>query len=32
VRRRRLFTNWLWLFIVLSLTGIVVWGWVYDFK
>jgi len=27
-----LFTNWLWAFIVLALTGIVVWGWVYDFS
>jgi hypothetical protein len=32
VRGRDLFSNWVWLFIVLGLTGIVVWGWVYDFS
>jgi hypothetical protein len=32
VRGRYLFANWLWLFLVLALTGIVVWGWVYDFS
>jgi hypothetical protein len=31
VRGRYLLSNWLWLFIVLTLTGIVVWGWVFDF-
>jgi len=31
VRGRYLLSNWLWLFIVLALTGIVVWGWAFDF-
>jgi len=31
VRGRYLLSNWLWLFIVLSLTGVVVWGWAFDF-
>jgi hypothetical protein len=26
-----LYSNWLWLFIVLALTGVVVWGWAFDF-
>jgi hypothetical protein len=31
LRGRHLFTNWLWAFIVLALTGLVVWGWAFDF-
>jgi hypothetical protein len=31
VRARHLVSNWLWAFIVLALTGIVVWGWAFDF-
>jgi len=31
VRGRYLLSNWLWLFMVLALTGIVVWGWAFDF-
>jgi hypothetical protein len=31
VRARHLASNWLWAFIVLALTGVVVWGWVFDF-
>jgi hypothetical protein len=31
VRGRDLVSNWLWLFLVLALTGIVVWGWAFDF-
>jgi hypothetical protein len=31
VRGRDLLSNWVWLFIVLALTGIVVWGWAFDF-
>jgi hypothetical protein len=31
VRARYVVSNWLWLFVVLGLTGVVVWGWVYDF-
>jgi hypothetical protein len=23
--------NWLWVLIVLALTGVVVWGWAFDF-
>jgi hypothetical protein len=32
VRGRYLLSNWLWLSIVLALTGIVVWGWAFDFS
>jgi hypothetical protein len=32
VQGRALFSNWLWLALVLVLTGVVVWGWVYDFR
>jgi hypothetical protein len=32
VRGRELLSNWVWLAIVLVLTGVVVWGWVYDFS
>jgi len=31
LRGRYLFSNWLWGLIVLALTGIVVWGWAFDF-
>jgi hypothetical protein len=31
VRGRSLASNWLWAIIFLGLTGIVVWGWVFDF-
>jgi hypothetical protein len=31
VRGRSLAANWLWAFIFLALTGIVVWGWAFDF-
>jgi hypothetical protein len=23
--------NWLWLLVVVALTGVVVWGWAFDF-
>jgi hypothetical protein len=32
VRALNLVSNWVWLLLVLALTGIVVWGWVYDFS
>jgi hypothetical protein len=32
VRGLHLVSNWVWLLVVLALTGIVVWGWVYDFS
>jgi hypothetical protein len=31
LRGRYLLSNWLWAFIVLALTGVVVWGWAFDF-
>jgi len=31
VRGRYLASNWLWVSIFLALTGVVVWGWVFDF-
>jgi len=31
VRGPHLFSNWLWLLIVLALIGVVVWGWAFDF-
>jgi hypothetical protein len=31
LRGLSLYSNWLWLFIVLALTGVVVWGWAFDF-
>jgi hypothetical protein len=31
VRGRYVVSNWLWAFIFLALTGIVVWGWAFDF-
>jgi hypothetical protein len=24
-------SNWVWLVVVLALTGVVVWGWAFDF-
>jgi hypothetical protein len=27
----RIASNWIWLLIFLALTGVVVWGWVWDF-
>jgi hypothetical protein len=32
VRGRYVVSNWLWFFIVAALTGIVVWGWAFDFS
>ena len=32
MRALNLVSNWVWLLLVLALTGIVVWGWVYDFS
>jgi hypothetical protein len=29
--RSVLASNWLWFVLVLALTGVVVWGWVFDF-
>jgi hypothetical protein len=26
-----LVSNWVWAFVFLALTGIVVWGWAFDF-
>jgi hypothetical protein len=31
VRDRYLASNWVWAFLFLALTGIVVWGWAFDF-
>jgi hypothetical protein len=31
LRGRYLYSNWLWALIVLGLTGVVVWGWAFDF-
>jgi len=31
VRGRYLASNWVWAFIFLGLTAIVVWGWAFDF-
>jgi hypothetical protein len=31
MRGRYLYSNWLWAFIVLGLTAVVVWGWAFDF-
>jgi hypothetical protein len=25
-------SNWVWAFVFLALTGIVVWGWAFDFS
>jgi hypothetical protein len=31
VRARFLASNWLWGLVFLALTGVVVWGWAFDF-
>jgi hypothetical protein len=31
LRGIRLYSNWLWLFIVAALTAVAVWGWAYNF-
>jgi len=31
-RRRYIFSNWLWVLIVLALIGVVIWGWAFDFS
>jgi hypothetical protein len=31
LRRRYLFSNWLWALFVLALIGVVIWGWAWDF-
>ena len=32
VVRGPLVSNWVWAFVFLALTGIVVWGWAFDFS
>jgi len=32
VRTHTLVSNWVWAFLFLALTGIVVWGWAFDFR
>jgi hypothetical protein len=31
VRGLAIASNWVWAFLVLALTGVVVWGWAFDF-
>jgi len=31
VRGRQLVSNWAWALVFLTLTGVVVWGWAFDF-
>jgi hypothetical protein len=32
VRGPYIFSNWLWVLIVLALIGVVIWGWAFDFN